>query len=322
MMAVDLYDILGVESDADQEAIKQAFRRRAQEYHPDRNPGDPEAEERFKEVLAAFEILSDPRQRRRYDSQGLDGVEDPSKAGVRQSDQPAGEEVWPDDRNLGEVFSDVFEGRSPFDTSHFENVSGFDRATDAGVDGQQESASSRLRRSGDDVVESIEVDFMTAVNGGEVAVDLADETVRVMLREGTATGDRLRVEGRGEPAPNEWGEPGDLLLEVSVADHPHLRREGLDLYLELPVTVGEAILGKSIRVPTPRGEVTVEVPEGVDCGTRLRLEGRGVRREEEAGDLFATLQIRTPDTVDAEVEEAVETIEVGYSKDVRSDISL
>lgn len=321
-MSVDLYDILGVSRDADAETIKQAFRRLAREHHPDRNPDDPDAEERFKEVLAAFEILSDPDQRRKYDRMGLEGLDTSDKAGVADA---AGR---PDERggwqgggsNFGQVFSDVVDGESPFDHSHFKNVGGFERAkraadraaSEAGVKGER----------GDDVVTTLEVDFLDAVLGREVSVAIDGESHRVGLKPGTRTGDRLRLRGHGDPSPDRHGEPGDLLLDIEVRDHPLLTREGLDLYLDIPVTFAEAVRGGEVRVPTPEGDVRVDLPAGVDSGTRLRLADRGVERGDDRGDLYAVVQIVSPDDVDGDLEEIVEALEDGYTRGVRGDLEL
>lgn len=291
-MSVDLYDILGVSPRADEATIKRAFRRKARRYHPDRNPDDPQAEDQFKRALAAFEILSDPQRRRSWDRWGAEGVELP--AVLRVSDGS-------DEQDAG-----TFDNRRPF-----------------GRAGASEGAAACSESSrGADVEEPLEVEFLDAVLGREVPFVLDGESVRIPLRAGTRTGERLRVEGRGEPAPGEGGRPGDLVLEVRVGDHPRLSREGLDLSLEMPVTVGEAIRGARIDVPTPHGSVRIEVPPGVDAGARLRVAGHGVRTGEESGDLLAVVQIVTPDRVDEDVEEAAERIDAGYSRDVRGELSM
>ncbi len=324
-MSVDLYDILGVSPDADAETIKRAFRRLARRYHPDRNPDDPEAEARFKEALAAFEILSDPEQRRTYDRRGLAGLDTAAKAGVSTGGEPPDERgAWQGGGSFGEVFSEVVDGESPFDHSHFKNVGGFEHVKQAGgrAAGPSGGAGPGEAAAGEDLVESLEVDFLDAVLGREVTVEVGGETHRVALKQGTRSGDRLRLRGHGEPAPGPDGDPGDLLLDVEVRDHPLLRRDGLDLYLDLPVTFAEALDGGGVRVPTPEGEVRLELPAGVDSGTRLRLAGRGVARDDERGDLYAVVQIVSPDDVDGELEQVVERLEAGYTQKVREDLEL
>lgn len=316
-MAVDLYDILGVSRDADADEIKRAFRELAREHHPDRNPDDPEAEARFKEALAAFEILSDPEQRRTYDRYGLEELDSAAKAGVEVRDEPPDDRSpWFDtDRHLGDAFADVLDGDSPFDISHLKDVGGFQTAG-------RGPRTDRSAVRGDDTVASIEVDFLDAVLGRAVDIRVDGASYRVELKEGTRTGDRLRLAGRGEPASARGGEPGDLLLDVQVRDHPRLRRDDRDLYLDVPVTFAEAVEGGAIRVPTPEGDVRVDVPRGVDSGMHLRLAGRGVERDGERGDFFVVVQIVSPDDVDEALEDAVERLEGAYTRDVRGDLEL
>ncbi|MFB6371778.1 MAG: DnaJ C-terminal domain-containing protein [Bradymonadaceae bacterium] len=316
-MSVDLYDILGVSPDADSDEIKNAFRRLAREYHPDRNPDDPEAEARFKEALAAFEILSDPQQRRKYDRHGLDELDSAAKAGVDVDEvAPDDRSPWFDtDRNLGDIFADVLDGESPFDISHLKDVGGFETA-------KRRASRDRSVPRGDDVVANVEVDFLDAVLGRETEVEVDGTSYRVALKPGTRTGDRLRLTGRGKPAPNPGAEPGDLLLDVEVRDHPKLRRDGRDLFLDVPVTFAEALDGAAIRVPTPEGDVRVDVPRGVDSGLYLRLAGRGVERDGERGDFFAVVQIVSPDDVNEELRDVVERLKDGYTRDVRENLEL
>lgn len=307
-MTVDLYDILGIARDADADEIKQAFRDLARQYHPDRNPDDPRAEERFKEALAAFEILSNPQMRRRYDREGLDGIDSPAKAGFRESDgMPDERGFWSaGGRNLGEIFADILDGNTPFDISHFEDVAGFG-ASDSSSSGPAGKASRH------DEVRRMEVDFLDAVVGGDVPVELDGQVVRVALQPGTRTGDRLRV---------ERDEDGDLLIDVEVRGHDRLNRDGLDLSMDVPVTYGEAIRGGKIRVPTPEGDVRVDLPAGVDSGTRLRLAERGVRREGDRGDFYAVVRIVSPDDIDDDIDDALDRIEDAYSRNPRDEIDL
>jgi len=308
-VAVDLYDILGVSRDADADEIKRAFRRLAREYHPDRNPDDPQAEARFKEALAAFEILSDPEQRRTYDRDGLDEVDAAAKAGVEIGDStPDNRSPWFDtDGNVGDVFADVLDGDSPFDISHLRDVGEFSGTS-------KEERSRESSQGPNDRAATVEVDFLDAVLGREVDLEVEEARYRVQLKSGTRSGDRLRLsDGDG---------PGDLLLDVEVRDHPHLRREGRNLYLDIPVTFAEAVEGATIRVPTPEGDVRVELPRGVDSGVQLRLADRGVERDGDRGDLYAVVQIVSPDAVDGDVEEVVDRLEDGYTRDVRDDLEL
>jgi len=319
-MTVDLYDILGVDRGAGEREIKRAFRRLAKEYHPDRNPNDPEAEQQFKEALAAFEILSDPEQRRRYDRYGLDGIRSPDKASFEAAEGSSGREReepwWRAGADVDGTVSEVFGAEDPFDFSHFEEIGDFE------FSGSFDETFRGSGRDGEDVVRGLEVGLLEALRGAEVGVRTDEGRVRIELERGIASGDRMRIPGRGEPAPDEAGEDGDLVVEIEVADHPVLARDGLDLEMELSVTVGEATLGAGIEVPTPWGAVELEVPAGVDSGDRLRLEGLGVRRGGDRGDLFARLRIVTPGAIDEREREAARTLEEAYEGGVRRDLEL
>lgn len=318
-MTVDLYDILGVDRNADEREIKRAFRRLAKEYHPDHNPEDPNAEQRFKEVLAAFEILSDPEQRRRYDRYGFEGLESPDKASFRDgAERPDSDDEpwWAAGSDIGENASEIFGDENPFDFSYFEEIGEFDFSETF------DREFGEVARDGDDVVRQLEVGLVDAVRGAEVEVEIDGSAATIELEPGIRTGERMRVPGRGEPAPDDDGEPGDLVLEIEVADHSGIRRDALDLEMDVPVTVAEATLGATIEIPTPWGAVEVEVPSGIDSGARLRLNGLGVRRDGERGDLYAILEVVTPNEIDESSREAARTLEEAYDRDVRSGLRL
>ena len=299
-----LYDILGVDSDADLRTIKSAFRSLAKETHPDLNPDDPDAEEQFKRVLAAFRVLSDSEKRRRYDKYGYDGLRsgfDPTEESSSRRDHGSDE-----DDDVGSVFSDIFDGRSPMDTSHMKDFGGFNIDID----------------SGRDLTADITIDFLTSVRGGAATVELPGETVEIDIPAGIEDGDTLVFKGEGAPATGVGGDPGDLRVGVTVDEHPVLSRDGLDLLLDVPVTMSEAIRGATIRLPTPHGEYDVTIPSGVDSGRKLRLEGLGIRTRTRTGDLFAVVRIHTPDQIDDTVREAADTLDDSYTVPVRRDLII
>jgi DnaJ-class molecular chaperone len=295
-MKRSLYQILGVDPDADRRTIKSAFRRLAKQYHPDVNP-DPGAEERFKRILAAFKVLSDPERREKYDEGGYN-------ARAHRPGYATESDAF--DEDMGSIFADVFGGRSPMDTSHMQDFGGFDTSIDDGTNLDAEIA----------------IDFVTAVRGSTQTVHLPGRELQIDVPPGIEDGQVLRFEGRGAPAPGVDGQPGDLLVTVEVEPHELFRRDGLDLLLDLPITMAEAIKGARIRLPTPHGDYDVTIPEGVDSGRRLRLEGLGIRTAAERGDLFVIVRIRTPDRDDEDVRSAVETLEKAYSIPVRRDLSI
>lgn len=292
--------------DADRRTIKTAFRRLARKFHPDVNPDDPEAEEHFKKVLAAFRILSNPKTRRLYDEDGFEGLRG-TTGSASSSDRPKTSRAQRRAQSeAADIFADIFDGRSPFDTSHMTDFGGFNASLE----------------HGSDLTATLSVDFLTAVRGGKASVRLPDRTVEVTVPEGAADGDILRLPGQGARPPVDTGTAGDLTIELSVRDHRLLRRDELDLYIDLPVTVAEAINGAEVRVPTPHGNFEVTVPSGVHSGTKLRLAGQGVRRGTQRGDFFAVVQIRTPDHIDQTARQAAEDLADCYIDDVRGDFEL
>lgn len=152
---------------------------------------------------------------------------------------------------------------------------------------------------------------------------IGGQPLKVRVPAGVRDGERLRLKGKGSPAPQTpygEGQPGDLLLEIKVQPHPFVRREELDLYLEVPITMAEAVEGTQVTVPTPWGEYKVTVPEGVHSGAKLRLKGKGVRRGKQQGDFFVILDIRSPDRLDEEIRQAARQLARGYEGDLRGDL--
>ncbi len=289
-MAQDPYETLSVSRTATQDEIRKAFRTIAKKHHPDLNPGDKAAEERFKAANTANEILSDPERRAKFDRGEIDesGQErQPERAYYRDYAQAdtggryhtsAGAAGFnPED--LGDIFGDYFAGHG--------------------------GGSTRPRR-GADRQYRLEVPFISAVNGATERLTLpAGDTLDVRIPPGIDDGQVLRLRGKGEPGRNA-GPQGDALIEVSVLPHPFYRRQGDDIELDLPVTVAEAILGGKVPVPTPRGEVTLTIPAHSDAGRRMRLRGRGVAEHggKPAGDLYVTLQLVAGPS-DPELEDAL-----------------
>ena len=325
-MEEDLYNILGVSRDADTAEIKKAYREMARKYHPDVNPDDPESEEKFKKASAAFEVLGNDKKRELYDEFGLEGLRegfDPEQARKYQRWQKqtggagggfggGGQRVYRGGGASGadfqDLFGEIFGGRSPFDTSDYTEFGGFQAPV-----------------KGRDVTASLELDFVRAIEGGEMQLSVQGQgrPMKVRVPPGVRDGERLRLKGKGGPAPQTphgKGEPGDLLLEISVRSHPRVRRKGLDLYMDVPVTMAEAVEGTRINVPTPWGKYAVTVPEGVNSGSKLRLKGQGVHRGDNEGDFYVVVQINSPDRIDEAVREAVEQLGDAYEEDVRADI--
>jgi DnaJ-class molecular chaperone len=281
--SLDPYQTLGVKRDASPEGIRKAYRRLAKKLHPDVNPGDSEAEQRFKDVSAAYNLLNDPDQRARFDRGEIDatGAERPQRryrrAGTRSAE---GTDRFRDGAGgfggfgMDDLFSDLF-GRGGSDQFGFR---------------------------GPDVQTQLEVDFLDAVNGASKRVTLPEgETLDITIPPGARDGQMVRLRGKGMAGRN--GPPGDMLVEIKVRPHSFFRRQGDDVHLDLPVSLTEATLGAHVQAPTPTGLVALRVPKGSNTGTVLRLKGKGVRRRDGTrGDEYATLKVMLPDRPDPELE--------------------
>jgi DnaJ-class molecular chaperone len=266
----DPYEVLGVQRDASEAAIRAAYRKLAKRYHPDVNPGKPEAGERFKTIAAAYDLLSDPEKRGRFDRGEIDasGQERPQpRYTYRDFGDAAGREKYRAEsgfsaEDLEGFFSQAFGGRSG---------RGFNAR-------------------GGDARYSLTVGFLDAANGTTRRITLPDgRTLDVTIPPGLRDGHVLRLKGQGMPGIGD-GPPGDALVEVTVAPHSRFRREGDDIILTLPVTIREAVLGASLEVPTIKGPVRVTIPPNSGTGTRLRLRGRGIG----GGHQYVELQVVLP----------------------------
>lgn len=302
----DYYEILGVPRDAAPDAIKKAYRMLARKYHPDVNPGDKKSEAKFKEAQAAYDVLSDAEKRELYDRYGRAAFEGMATAGPR-----AGAADWTH-RQGGPEFN--------FDLGDFFGQGAGNPGPDVGVEpggpGIFEELLGRMRggrgkrpgqgagpRAGRNLEAHLTVPFLIAVNGGELPIEIEREHHRdplsVKIPAGVESGARLRLRGQGEPG--EKGEPhGDLIVHVTVEDHPFFNREGRNLTVEVPITIAEAVLGAKIDVPTLDGLKSLPVPAGSSSGRRLRLRGQGLPAAgvKPAGDLFIILKIVVPKTID------------------------
>src|SRR5262245_26849275 len=292
-MAANLYETLGVERDASIDDIRKAYRKLARKHHPDVNPGDKAAEEKFKAISAAYEVLSDEKKRANYDEFGdasLQGGFDPDKAREYAK--------WQQRREQRASSFDDDEGPIEFDFAEL-----FNRR--------------RGPTRGQDIHAVFQMDLRQAVEGAEVSIEVPEQgTVRVRIPPGADTGSVIRLAGRGAPGPR-GGPPGDLVIETEVRPHPLLRRDGLDLYLTLPVTLDEAFNGASVDVPTFEGTVVLKIPPRSQNHARLRLRGKGIERKSTRGDLFVELDVRMPDLPDEALAAALQAGGRAYGKPVR-----
>ncbi|GMU61456.1 MAG: molecular chaperone DnaJ [Myxococcaceae bacterium] len=316
-MVQDYYQRLGVARQASPEEIKKAYRRLARQYHPDHNQGDKAAEEKFKQLNEAFEVLSDGTKRKLYDEFG----DDAAKLGW---DEKKAEQ-------LRAYKSGAFRG-TPGGFGGAPGGFRVDFGGDGGVDfesllGEMFGMGGRGRRAGPraggDLMAELEVTLQEAVLGGTRTLFVNGRRLEVKIPPGVETGSRIRLAGQGEPG-DRGGPAGDLFVDISVQQHPAVRREDKDLYLDLPVTVKEALLGAEIRVPVFGGSGTVTVKPGTQSGTRLRLRGKGVPslKGGPPGDLYLVVQVKLPEKHDEATRKAAEALEKYYAQDVRAGLKL
>ncbi|HEX9453357.1 MAG TPA: molecular chaperone DnaJ [Candidatus Binatia bacterium] len=374
MAEQDYYKVLGVERGASKDDVRKAYRKLARKYHPDINPGNKEAENKFKDLSVAYDVLSDEKKRKLYDEFGEAGLAagfDAEKARSyeqwrQQSARAGGTAQEFDMDDLGDLFG---------------GLGGMFRQKSRAPAGPQRGA---------DIESSMEIDFLDAVRGFQTAITLErpvacdtchgsgtkagtapatcpqcggsgnvavaqgpmqfrktcprcsgtgklpgdpcpvcrgsgrvtrSETIRVNIPPGADPGKQIRLRGKGE-AGIRGGPAGDLFITPRIRPHPVLTRSGRDLSMDLPITVGEAVRGASIDVPTPAGTIKVKVPAGAQSGQQLRIKGKGVAAHGQtpAGDLYLRLMVRVPnDAVDNEV---IDKVDQAYREDVRKNLRL
>jgi DnaJ-class molecular chaperone len=296
-VAVNPYETLGVNQGATQDEIRAAYRKLAKKLHPDLNPGDNSAAEKFKAVSAAYDLLGDPEKRARFDRGEIDtsGTERRSERYYRD-------------------FQDV--GGHAYDSA-----SGFADMEDVlsgifGGAGQKFRAQFRMR--GQDVHYRLPVDFLEAVNGATKRISLSDgSTIQVSIPPGTRDGQALRLRGKGSPGVGD-GLQGDAIVTIAVRPHPFYTRHGDDIEIALPVTLREAVLGSRLEAPTPAGRVLMTIPKNANTGTRLRLRGKGAARPDGSrGDCYVVLKVMLPEQPDPDLERFVRNWPAGEKQNPR-----
>jgi curved DNA-binding protein len=318
----DYFKVLGLERGADADAIKRSFRKLARQYHPDVNPGDKSAEAKFKEISEAYEVLSDPDKRRRYEQFGQYWSQAGGGGGMGGVDVDFGRYGNFDDfinDLLGRFGGPGAGGAAPGGFGGF--GSGFPGGFGAsgfagggfGGPGSGRSAAVNL-----DAEASISLSFSEAFRGCERTLAVNDERVQVRIPPGVKPGSRLRLKGKGNLQPGT-GRRGDLYLNLQLQDHPVWSLEGDQLKAELPLSLDELALGGEVRVATPDGEATVTVPPGMAVGRSLRLKGKGWPRAGGRGDLLLSLSLKQPESYSDQERQLLEQLRAARSSDPRAD---
>ncbi len=300
----DYYRTLGVGRSAGEKEIKKAYRRLARKHHPDVNPGDKEAQERFKEINEAYEVLSDPEKRKKYDQLGASWQQwqrtgaDPS--GFDWSQWFAGEPGRVHVEYVG--LDDMLGGLGGF--------SDFFQAIFGGMASPRTSWRTRTSRRGGDYEQEVEISLEEASLGTTRIISQNGRRLEVKIPPGVETGSRVRMAGQGG---DEYGggAKGDLYLRIKVAPHPRFERQGNDLQTEIPIDLYTAILGGEVRVPTLKGDVMLRIPPETQPGQTFRLRGQGMpdlKHPERRGDILAKVKVKTPRGLTARERELFEEL--------------
>ncbi|MBZ0220949.1 MAG: DnaJ domain-containing protein [Candidatus Methylomirabilis sp.] len=284
-MAKDYYATLGVPRNASEEEIKKAYRKLAREFHPDLHPDKrAEMEAKFKEINEAYQVLNDPKKRADYDLTGHVGFETGTGAPGYAPGGVNFEEFGFGFGGFEDIFSELF-GRG--------------------------RAGRRVAQRGEDLEYRLTLDFIQSVKGAETEITIprpsGAESLKVRIPPGVVTGSRVRVAGKGGEGL-AGGPRGDLYILIAVRPHPYFRRENRDIYLDVPITLKEALIGAEIEVPTIDGNVRIKVPAGTQSGQMLRVKGKGAYGRER-GDEYAVIKIMVPKKVDDRSRELIEEFE-------------
>jgi molecular chaperone DnaJ len=325
----DYYRILGVSESASKEEIKKAFRNLAKKYHPDLNPGNQEAETRFKEINEAHDLLTDEKKRAQYDAMRKGAFSSGGIDGFTGFDMSGGGGISFD---LGDLFGDIFERsghgeRTPTrgrdlvfrtELSFLEAAKGTERELSYRRHvGCTDCDSTGIERSGRSTCSTCGGAGRTKRAGGGQGLREGTENLKIRIPPGANTNTKVRVAGKGETGRG-GGPPGDLYLEVQVAPHPFFRREGDDVYVEVPLNYSEAVLGAKIEVPTIDGPVMLKVPPRTDSGRRIRLKGKGIHKSGGGrGDQYVTVKLVVPEGHTENYRKLVKDLSKWEDKDIR-----
>ena len=311
----DYYKILGVNRNASDSEIEQAYRKLARKYHPDLNPDDKSAKEKFQQVQKAYDILHNPSTREQYDQFG--------SSFESMGGNPGGGQGWPPHGGGGGVefdFNELFgerygEGRPSGFGGGFADI--FRQFT--------QGSGPTPSRHGANIRHEIKVPFDVAVTGGEANLRVQrargkTENISVKIPPGIISGKKIRLRGQGESSRGR-GQSGDILITVQVIPHPYFQIRGDHLEVRVPVTLAEAALGATVDVPSPHGTISLKIPPGTSSGRKLRVKGHGVQRQGKTpGDLYAEVTIVLPDTIDDDSRELIKQFNQRHQLNPRKDL--
>jgi DnaJ-class molecular chaperone len=321
-MEDDYYKILGLDRNASDADIQKAYRTLARRHHPDVNPDDKAAKEKFQRIQTAYEVLKDPEKREMYDRYGsaFESMQAGGPGGGPWRTQGAGPGGF-DEFDFSQLFGSRFGPQPSGSESPFADI--FRHFGGGGEAGQRRSA--RRPARGANLRHDLTIPFNTAVTGGEARLTVKRpsgnvETISVKVPAGIEDGKRIRLRGQGG-SPAGGGPPGDILLTIHVEPHPCFRRRGNDLEVDVPVSLAEAALGAKVDVPTPKGVITLTVPPGTSSGKRLRIKGHGVSGGDgKAGDLYAEILIALPDSMTEDDAELIRQFDGRHTFNPRSEL--
>jgi DnaJ-class molecular chaperone len=320
----DYYDVLGVGRNASADEIRKAHRKLVRQYHPDANRDNPQAAERFREVQEAYDVISDTEKRKQYDEFGhaaFDPRSQPPPGGrgpsadpfesFRRGGQGRNYRSWKASPNVTVEDFDVESGGF---ADIFEQFFGRSAGKRKGEPRQQQR--------GSDIEHSATISFEQAARGCTMPLQLNREgqieTIDLKIPSGVKDGSRVRLRGKGQPGIN--GQNGDLYITTRVVEHPYFHRQDLDVYVDLPVSLYEAMLGAKVDVPTLDGKVTLTIPPGTSSGAKLRIKSRGIRRGGEQGDQFVVVKVVVPKHVDDHDRRTLEQLAAKYPVNARQDV--
>ncbi|RMG76946.1 MAG: J domain-containing protein [Bacteroidetes bacterium] len=310
----DYYKILGVDKNATKDEIKKAYKKLAKKYHPDRNPGNKEAETKFKEINEAYEVLSDDEKRQKYDTLGENWRNFQQSGGQGGFDWSQ----WTAGNDGGSYYyyegdpSDIF-GESGF-SDFFETIFGSGRRR-SGFGSQQHTRQSRAFK-GQDYKTDITITLEEAYHGTSRIINVNGNKIRINIKPGSYDGQKLKVKGKGAPGIN-GGENGDLYIHIHIPEHYLYQRKGDDLYQKINIDLYTAVLGGKAEVNTFTGPVKVKIPAGTQPGKKLRLKGKGMPKYNlpgQFGDMYVEVNVKIPTDLSAEEKELFEKLKAIYEQ--------